>query len=113
MFHFRIWSDRRDGLFASSADGAKAGRAAPSPSPAGPGRRRGRAAALEGVATVAAFDALHGFVHKKLPPAPRNLRAAKQPKFHYDGFGDGAATLPLGEPRVPLRLAAAGPSGRF
>jgi len=74
-----------------------------------PGAVEAAARALEGVATVAAFDALHGFVHKKLPPAPRNLRAAKQPKFHYDGFGDGARYASLGELACSLRLSAGGP----
>ncbi|KAH8048011.1 hypothetical protein JL722_12801 [Aureococcus anophagefferens] len=154
MFHFRIWSDRRDGLFGPFRDGAApaeggafavdedgfldakarkpgfaadvlAGRAwdggavpcaanstlrpAARPVRRGPDAVEAAARALEGVATVAAFDALHGFVHKKLPPAPRNLRAAKQPKFHYDGFGDGARYASLGELACSLRLAAGGP----
>ncbi|KAH8049735.1 hypothetical protein JL721_11618 [Aureococcus anophagefferens] len=128
MFHFRIWSDRRDGLFGPFRDGAAPAEGGASAvdedgfldakarkpgfaadfvgGPGTPSRPPPRA---RGVATVAAFDALHGFVHKKLPPAPRNLRAAKQPKFHYDGFGDGARYASLGELACSLRLAAGGP----
>ncbi|KAH8097142.1 hypothetical protein JL720_19 [Aureococcus anophagefferens] len=160
MFHFRIWSDRRDGLFGPFRDGAApvgggafavdedgfldakarkpgfaadvlAGRAwdgGAVPCAANSTLRpaalvqfvggprdavEAAARALEGVATVAAFDALHGFVHKKLPPAPRNLRAAKQPKFHYDGFGDGARWRRSASSRARCASRPAGPSGRF